>query len=510
MATIRELITTWGFNIDFNSLEKMDAKVGNLTKDVSRVGENIDRVARSMVGFGTRMTAFVTVPIVGAGFAMANAASDAEETESKFGAVFSGISEESNKVAEDLRNNFGLGRVEAKKLLGDTGDLLTGFGFTQESALDLANQVQELAVDLASFTNIEGGAQRASDALTKALLGERESVKSLGIAILEEDVKSQVAFNTTKGMTFESERQAKAFATLQLAQSQSKNALGDFNRTQLSTANQMKLLTRDMKDEALVVGKILLPALTSIVAKVREVTFWFTQLEEGTKENIVLFLGAIATIGPLILILGLLGVSLISIIRAYGFLKVAIIAARTAMLGLTLASLIVPAILIALGAALVVALNDLWVWARGGESAVGLWLGTWEEALDSFEKFWDNVVLKASESIETIMGLINRPGESLKKLIDDLRFLPGFLGEITGITSLDARSQALLGPTNVGTGGGVNRSSSSNVNATINMSFPEGTPEQQIAQVEEAGKKVVRDEIDILLRRTTNEFPDIE
>ena len=36
-----------------------------------------------------------------------------------------------------LLDRLGQSRKSAQELLGDTGDLLTGFGFTQDSALDL-------------------------------------------------------------------------------------------------------------------------------------------------------------------------------------------------------------------------------------------------------------------------------------------------------------------------------------------------------------------------------------
>ena len=95
------------------------------------------------------------------------------------------------QTAETFKKSFGLSSQAAMGLLADTGDLLVGFGFTEKEALNLSKQVNELAVDLASFTNFSGGADGASQALTKALLGEREAIKSLGIAITEADLASE-------------------------------------------------------------------------------------------------------------------------------------------------------------------------------------------------------------------------------------------------------------------------------------------------------------------------------
>ena len=106
----------------------------------------------------------------------------------------------------------------------------------------------------------------ASSAITKALLGEREAIKMLGISILDADVKAKVLENTQQGLTFETERQAKAFATLQLAQEQSKNAIGDFERSQDSFANQSRIAQGAIEDLKAAMGEGLLPIATASVS----------------------------------------------------------------------------------------------------------------------------------------------------------------------------------------------------------------------------------------------------
>ena len=140
-----------------------------------------------------------TAPLLGLGVTAVKLASDFEETQSKFNTVFKDIRSDADLTAKNLSDNFGLSSKASLQLLSDTGDLLTGFGFTQEEALKLSKEVNELAVDLASFTNFSGGAEGASLALTKALLGERESIKQLGIAITEADLKS---FAEEQGLVF--------------------------------------------------------------------------------------------------------------------------------------------------------------------------------------------------------------------------------------------------------------------------------------------------------------------
>jgi len=208
------------------------------------------------------------------------AASDAEEIGSKYNTIFRDMRTEADAMAENFANNFGLASSSAKELLGNTADLLTGLGFTQDSAADLSIQVNTLAADLASFSNFEGGTQGASEALTKALLGEAESAKALGIVINQntQEYKDSVKYYTeVEGKTL---LQAKAFTALKMATEQSGNAIGDVARTWESHANVQRRLqesTKSLKEElGKQVNEGLTPLLSLTDKMVRKLTSWIS------------------------------------------------------------------------------------------------------------------------------------------------------------------------------------------------------------------------------------------
>ncbi|GAG50608.1 unnamed protein product, partial [marine sediment metagenome] len=190
-----------------------------------------------------------------------------------------------------------LSGMAARKLMSDTGDLLTGFGFTRKEALDLSSQVQTLAVDLASFTNIEGGAERASQALTRGLLGERESMKLLGIAINQNTDEWKAMLADVEATTGATGMQAKALATLRLAQEQSANALGDFGRTSSSVANATRTLRASIDDLMEEMGALLLPAVRLVLGAVSQLVDWFKSLSPEIKMTIMVVAGLAAAIG---------------------------------------------------------------------------------------------------------------------------------------------------------------------------------------------------------------------
>lgn len=185
-------------------------------------------------------------------------ASDAQETTNKFNTVFSDIGDFANIMAKDLQDAYGLSTQESEKMLGATGDLLTGFGFAQKEALGLSNSIQQMAVDLASFQNLEGGAENASKRLTSALTGETEGLKALGIVIRQDSKEFKNAIKEIQETTGATLQQAKARAILQEITKQSKNAIGDYARTSKQLANQLKLTGKIWDDLTIGVGTFLM------------------------------------------------------------------------------------------------------------------------------------------------------------------------------------------------------------------------------------------------------------
>lgn len=273
--------------------------------NLRRASASITSFGRSVEATGRGLSSFIGTAAVGGFFAkIISDASEAEETVNKFNVVFAQSADAAGAAARNLADNFGLSTQAAQGLLGDTGDLLTGFGFASDAALELSNGVQELAVDLASFTNFSGGAEGASAALTKALLGERESVKALGISIQEADVQAKVLELTQQGLTFETERQAKAYATLQIAIGQSQNAIGDFARSQSSFANQSRILQAQLSNLSVSLGNLLLPAATRLTTALVAVVDTLNNLNpafQGIALGAAAFVGFI---GPALVILG--------------------------------------------------------------------------------------------------------------------------------------------------------------------------------------------------------------
>lgn len=323
------------FDVSFVYLaqDKFSAPLKNINRTLKANTNAFKRSSAAATKFGKKLqsigkAAFVklTLPITAIAGLLIKASSDAEEVQNKFSVVFRSVSKDAEKTAANLAKNFGLSKRAAKELLAGTGDLLSGFGFTDEAALKFSTKVQELAVDLASFTNVSGGAKQASEALTKALLGERESIKTLGISIREVDIKAELERVGAADLTGISKRQAVAAATLNLAIAQSGKAIGDFARSRQSFANQMRIFRGELDDTAVVFGNILLPKAAKFLKFLIKLTDKLQGLTPETKKW-VLILGGVAAVLPIVVIaLGALAFAVGALLTPVGIV-IAILAA---------------------------------------------------------------------------------------------------------------------------------------------------------------------------------------
>ena len=84
---------------------------------------------------------------------------------------------------EDFSKKAGLAEFELQDLLKTTGMVLQGIDMSAEASVNFSKDLSVLAGDVAAFNNVQGGTQPVLEAMTKALLGERESLKTYGIAI---------------------------------------------------------------------------------------------------------------------------------------------------------------------------------------------------------------------------------------------------------------------------------------------------------------------------------------
>lgn len=219
--------------------------------------------------------------------------SDLQESTQKFYEVFKGVESQAAQEALNLEKNFGASARSAKSMLSLTGDLLTGWGFTREEALRLSVQVAQLGSDIASFSNYSGGAEGATIAITKAMLGETEMAKMLGIAIKTDSKEYKELYKSIQATRGTTDSQTKALAALQMAFQQKGNALGDFRRNIDSLANRGRILENELEDLRANIGRGLADDVSRGQGAVISLLRTFNDLDAET-QNVIVRTGTIA------------------------------------------------------------------------------------------------------------------------------------------------------------------------------------------------------------------------
>ena len=226
------------------------ANVNKFTDAVRQADGASNQLVKTLGGL------FSTAAILSFAKTSINAYSDLQEATQKFYEVFKGLEQEAGKEAKILEERFGASERSAKSMLSLTGDLLTGFGFSRDEALKLSAQVAQLGSDIASFSNYAGGAEGATQAITKAMLGETEMAKMLGIAIKTDSQEYKDLYKQIKETRGTTDSQTKALAALQIAFQQKGTAMGDFERNITSIANRGRLLSNQMENLRVNIGKV--------------------------------------------------------------------------------------------------------------------------------------------------------------------------------------------------------------------------------------------------------------
>jgi hypothetical protein len=184
-----------------------------------------------------------------------------------------------------------------------------------------------LAADLASLKNFQGGAAGAANAMLRAMIGEREALKGLGIALNEKMVMDKMAAMYAAGTNAKSLQHLKILATLALVTTQAKNSVGDYARTKEELANQERRTAQEMIKFNEIFGKILVPIMIKMNKVAQATLQWFTDLSPTTKKAALVIAGLAAVLGPLLLVIGSLGLALPYLAAGFAAIGVAFAAA---------------------------------------------------------------------------------------------------------------------------------------------------------------------------------------
>lgn len=200
--------------------------------------KTMDSAAGNASGFGSKFKSTMTA--VAKGTAIAGAAvvalstvffdhgKDLEALRRKAEIVFGDQIGTIDDWAEANAHAMGLTKSEAVGAAAAMGDLLIPMGFARDEAAAMSQDVVGLAGALSEWSGGQYDAAEVSNILTKAMLGEREQLKSLGISITAAEVQQRLLQKGQEGLTGAALQQAQALATQELIMEKSVDAQNAF------------------------------------------------------------------------------------------------------------------------------------------------------------------------------------------------------------------------------------------------------------------------------------------
>lgn len=212
-------------------------------------------------------------------------ASDLVETQNVLERTFGDNIDKVNEFSKTALQMYGMNELEAKKMIGTFQAMGTALGETKERMADVSTSLGALVGDYASFFNMN--VKDVANDFTAIFTGQTKAMRKYGIDLTNAQLQD---FADKQGWDVQVKslnQYNKAIIRYNYLVSRSQDILGDFQRTQGSYANQVKLLSQQFRELFGTLGQIGTAVLTPILQVLNAIISKISQFAE----QLVAFLG---------------------------------------------------------------------------------------------------------------------------------------------------------------------------------------------------------------------------
>ena len=174
-----------------------------------------------------------------------------------------------NEFAESALKNFGLTELQAKKYVSTLGAIAKASGESEEATLQMSTNLTKLTADVASFFNYDY--DTAFNKIRSGLTGETEPLKDLGVVMTVanlEQYRLAQGIQTSYSAMSSAEQMALRYNYIMQALTDTQ---GDFNKTQASWANQLRILQGQAQQLGAILGNLLQKVLYPVLSVVNAI-----------------------------------------------------------------------------------------------------------------------------------------------------------------------------------------------------------------------------------------------
>ncbi len=281
----------------------------HLDKTLDNTQKRLADTGASMQKTGAVLTAALTAPILAYGRAALQAAANTQRQESMFTATMGNMAASARAFTEEMHKAFGVQSDDMREAIAIQFQMLTGLGLNRTAALNMAESVQKLTLDLQSYYGLPH--DQVSKAIQMALAGQTRGLKSLGIVVTETEIKQRAMQKGLANSKGEMSEAAKAVVTYELILEKTAGAQGHFANNMTSATNTMFRMSEATTDMKEAIGALLIPVANAAAETIRNMadqvsalTERFQKLPEGTQRLIGQLVLLATALGPALVVLG--------------------------------------------------------------------------------------------------------------------------------------------------------------------------------------------------------------
>lgn len=195
-------------------------------------------------------------------------ASDLNEVQNVVDVTFGQSADQINSWSKSALKSYGLSELAAKQYNGTIGAMMKSSGISNDNLVSMSKNLTGLAGDFASFYNLK--TDEAFNKIRAGISGETEPLKQLGINM---NIANLEAYALSQGINTAYNKMSQADKTIlryNYLLNASKDAQGDFARTQGQFANQQRVFQERFKELSATIMQKALPAFTKLYQKGNE------------------------------------------------------------------------------------------------------------------------------------------------------------------------------------------------------------------------------------------------
>lgn len=299
-------------------LKELDAQLVGVSANLEKskvategAAEKMSKFGEKTTSIGKKMSLGLTAPIVAMGVKAFKMASDFEQATGKLEVVFQNSSDGMKRWAEDALSTMNLSKATAIQTAADYGALFQGVGISIEKSAEWSKSLTERVADLSNFYDTT--TEETISALNSIVTGTVQPMRRFGITMTEANLQQWAFAHGIRKTVREMSESEKVQLRYQFVMDKTKMAVGTTAREADSAGAQMKKFKEAAAELALKFGDLLLPAIVPIIETINKIITAISHLDDGTKKFIVTFLGILAVVGPVLIIIGKLATAISSI-----------------------------------------------------------------------------------------------------------------------------------------------------------------------------------------------------